>query len=235
MLKNYLLSMYASSTNDCNSKFLKLLEIDTDAFLLDCGCRDGASTLKFARRIRTRNIYGVDIDQETLKVAEKKGITAVCSNLNKKFPFKIGSFDVVTASQVVEHLYEVDNFVKEIHRVLKIGGYALISTENLSSWDNVFALILGYQEFSNNFSREYRIGNPLTPGHLNKIKEPLLLHVKIPAYHSLKDIFWIHNFKVEKIIGAGYHPFLGKMSSALSSVDSRHARFLIIKARKLRH
>ena len=66
-------------------------------------------------------------------------------DLNKKFPIKDNSVDVVVSDQVIEHLTDVvDNFVKEIFRILKPEGYAVISTENLSSWNNLFALLFGY-------------------------------------------------------------------------------------------
>ncbi len=41
------------------------------------------------------------------------------------------SFDVVVSFQVIEHIKEDANFLKEIHRVLKPGGKALITTPNI--------------------------------------------------------------------------------------------------------
>ncbi len=41
------------------------------------------------------------------------------------------SFDVVVSFQVIEHIKEDDQFLQEIHRVLKPGGKALISTPNI--------------------------------------------------------------------------------------------------------
>ena len=67
------------------------------------------------------------------------------------------------ANQVIEHLYETDSFVNEIPRVLRKDGYAVISTEALSSWHSVFALILGWQPFSltNISDKKLGLGNPL--------------------------------------------------------------------------
>ena len=41
------------------------------------------------------------------------------------------AFDVVVSFQVIEHIKEDDQFLQEIHRVLKPGGKALISTPNI--------------------------------------------------------------------------------------------------------
>ena len=41
------------------------------------------------------------------------------------------SFDVIVSFQVIEHIKDDVNFLKEIHRVLKPGGKALITTPNI--------------------------------------------------------------------------------------------------------
>ena len=46
----------------------------------------------------------------------------------KTLPFKDGSFDNVLAFEVLEHVFEVENAINEIHRVLKPGGGLLVST-----------------------------------------------------------------------------------------------------------
>lgn len=64
---------------------------------------------------------------------------------------------------VIEHLFDTDNFVSESFRILKPGGYTIVSTVNLASWHNIFALILGYQPFDfANISIKGTIGNPFS-------------------------------------------------------------------------
>ena len=81
---------------------------------------------------------------------------------NDRLPYDDESFDVVCSNQVIEHLARTDNFVSEILRVLRPGGYAVTSTENLASWHNIAALALGWQPFSlSNVSKVLGLGNPL--------------------------------------------------------------------------
>ena len=50
-----------------------------------------------------------------------------------KFPFKDSEFDSVVASQVLEHVFEPDDFVKEVKRVLKKNCFLLLTVPFV--WD----------------------------------------------------------------------------------------------------
>jgi len=57
--------------------------------------------------------------------------TFIESNVPPFAGIESNSFDTVIAFQVIEHIYNDDFFVKEIHRVLKPGGKAIITTPNI--------------------------------------------------------------------------------------------------------
>lgn len=107
----------------------------------------------------------------------------------------------------------------------------MISTENLSSWHNIFSLFFGWQPFSltNISSHSLGIGNPLALHRGENLSFPSWQHIRVFAYRGLKEIFEIKGFKVEKILGAGYHP----LPNFFAKIDLRHAAFLTIKARKV--
>lgn len=233
LFRNMGLYIFRQAEEDIKNKVLGLLERNNDAVLLDCGCGDGRLTKEFADKIGTRNIYGVDLDNNAIKQAKEKGIKTYYGDLNDVLPFDNNVFDVVMSHFVIEDLIFIDTFVKEIFRVLKPCGYAIITTENLASWHNIFALLIGYQDFTIHVSNEIHLGNPLSPHYLKKHEhESPLGHVRCLTYQSLKEIFEIYGFKIEEIIGAGYYPFPKIISSMLSSLDPRHTHFITVKVRK---
>jgi len=58
----------------------------------------------------------------------RKGWTAV--NLNDDLPFRSAGFDLVMMLEVVEHLADIPHILREIARVMKPGGVAILSTPN---------------------------------------------------------------------------------------------------------
>jgi SAM-dependent methyltransferase len=55
------------------------------------------------------------------------------ANLNNGIPFDDSQFDVVVATEVIEHLENPWFFVRELYRVTKAGGVVVISTPNLAN------------------------------------------------------------------------------------------------------
>lgn len=232
----------AYQQNDLN--ILKLLEPDNKARVVDIGCGDGQKTIKFKKRIGCTTIVGIDGVEERLKAAQKRGINnVICTNIEEKWPLKSGSFDVVISNQVIEHLVDIDHFIKEIKRILKPGGYTVVSTENLASWHNIFALILGHQDFSHHIIKKSHVGNPLSPHFGEKtvawskydnsgVDDTAFPHIKILTLRSLINVFKVYGFRTEAYKGSGYYPLFSLDERIASSIDPFHSHFIVVKMRK---
>jgi SAM-dependent methyltransferase len=96
-------------------------EIGNPKFL-DVGCGTGANLEMLAQ---FGEAEGVDVSDEALEFCRAKGLN-VHKGLAEKLPFEDGSFDVVTALDVVEHLDDDAAGLREMHRVLKKDGKTLI-------------------------------------------------------------------------------------------------------------
>lgn len=233
MIKNLLASMWASAMDYNKKNILSLLYKSghRKCSFLDLGCDDGEWTMECAKALNAKKVAGVDIVESALKLARNRGVKTIKADLSKLLPIKSSTVDVIHANQVIEHVSSIDNFAKEIYRILRPGGGAIISTENASSWVNIFAMILGWQMFSltNLSSVRSGIGNPASI-HRGSVGEmSSWTHKTIFSYLGLKEFFEAHRFKVKAISGAGYFPlpyWFGKL-------DKRHSHFLTILVTKI--
>jgi ubiquinone/menaquinone biosynthesis C-methylase UbiE len=138
---------------------LELLpRLGPDAKLLDVGCLEGSYTRMFADSIGAGSVHGVDISLND--DARAKGIEAVEFDLNsgEKLPYANGEFDVVVCIESLEHIYPTDFILREIRRVLKPKGTAIIDVPRLDSFLNISLLTLGFQPPGIECSRERRYG-----------------------------------------------------------------------------
>ncbi len=211
---------------------LSLLEHDEEAEFLDLGCDDGVWTLKLSEEIGTNKISGYEIIKKAGQKAKEKGVKVQFGDLNDRINYPSNSFDVIHANQVIEHLNNTDLFISEVYRLLRPRGYALISTENLSSWHNIFALLLGYMPFSltNVSSKTGAVGNPLAPHSGGEFwNETSWEHQRIFTIRGLKHLSLLHGFEFESVLAAGYYPF----GNLFSKLDPSHSAFITLKIRKV--
>jgi 2-polyprenyl-3-methyl-5-hydroxy-6-metoxy-1,4-benzoquinol methylase len=63
-------------------------------------------------------------------------------DLNSPLAKQENSFDVVVAAEVIEHLENPRFMIREIFRLLRPGGVALITTPNNESWRSLLSLVI---------------------------------------------------------------------------------------------
>jgi methionine biosynthesis protein MetW len=100
---------------------------------LDVGCGDGA---RYGARVHASGVevHGVDISEVAVESARARGVNARVASLADPLPYPDASFDVVICLEVLEHLVDPAVVAREIARVLKPGGFALLSVPNSAFW-----------------------------------------------------------------------------------------------------
>lgn len=232
-LRRGLLKLQTSQEAENRRVILELLEPDESARVLDLGSGDGSFTIQLGNRIGTHELFAVEIVEKFVQQCQARGIRAYVGSLNDPLALDNEAFDVVHANQVLEHLNQTDLFIREILRVLRRGGYAIISTPNLAAWHNIASLFLGWQPFSAMLSDEINVGNPLLTTYKMKAAGGLYpVHRRIPTYRGLRELLVYHGFKIEKMVGVCYPPLPIWLSRIASYLDPRHAGVLTVKVRK---
>ena len=154
-------------------------------------------------------------------------------DLNQEFPFENESFDVILASEIIEHLSNTDSFLKEMHRVLRVGGYTIISTPNLSSWPNIIFLLFGKQPAVASVSDEIVV-NTWHAHSDYRFSPEGPSHRRIFTLGALEGLLVFHGFRVEKRMGSGFAPFPIWLARIISLIDKTHASRITVKARKIK-
>jgi SAM-dependent methyltransferase len=198
------------------------------ARILDLGCWDGANTIRYVPG--DARTSGVEINTEAAAEARSRGIDVAPADLNSELPFNDETFDAVVSNQVIEHLSNTDAFLSEAFRVLRPQGILAVSTENMASWHNIGALVLGWQAFSLTNVSQHRagVGNPLANLRGVEPMQPGWEHLRIFSTRGLKELVEAHGFEDVQVRGSGYYPF----PSRLGTRDPRHAALITAVARR---
>jgi SAM-dependent methyltransferase len=72
-------------------------------------------------------VYGIEPDAGAVRLAARRGGAVLCRASGTELPFRPASFDVVLASDVLEHIDDDAGAAREISRVLRPGGVFIFS------------------------------------------------------------------------------------------------------------
>ena len=197
------------------------------ATLLDLGCGDGGWTMHVAAKVGAKRVLGIEFIEEFAAAARRAGVEVLGADLGERLPLDDASADVVHSNQVIEHLPKTDFFMREIARVLKPGGYAVVSTNNLSSWHNIVSLALGWQPTPCHVSDELIVGNPGNFVEGMESYAPGQTHLRVFTGRALAGLAAYHGLRVDAQRGAGYYPLPPPAAGVLARIDPTHAAFLV--------
>ena len=129
------LIMLSSQTEMLNSSklnlerikiFLEMVSaIGTGLSVLDIGCGDGVLSIPIWKM--GHNVVSVELPIVAAQ-AKKYSIPQLVIGDAEQLAFPVSSFDVVLASEVIEHLWHPQSFLDEAYRVLKADGCLIIET-----------------------------------------------------------------------------------------------------------
>lgn len=182
--------------------------------LLDVGCWDGTATVRYGTALGAE-MHGIEIFPRPAREAEARGVGVAALDLeHARFPWDTGSFDVIVANQVFEHLKNIWLPLSEIHRVLKPGGHFVISVPNLASLHNRILLACGRQPTS---------------------IRTLGVHVRGYTLGELIELITLDGaFERRRIAGVGFYPLPARVSRPLARMWAGGSHTVVLTVRKAR-
>jgi SAM-dependent methyltransferase len=101
--------------------------------ILEFGCGSGLNCDFLLRRHNPRAVVGFDVSKDSVELAQRQydGLTVKCDDAcDPSLDLDSGTWDLVVSFEVLEHVPDMNNFVRNIRRHLASDGIAFISTPN---------------------------------------------------------------------------------------------------------
>lgn len=92
--------------------------IESGSKVLDLGGGDGHLG-ELLTKAKGCKVTVMDLSAKAIKIAQERGLNAQVGNLEEKLPFTDNSYEVVILSEVLEHIINSENLIKEASRVSK--------------------------------------------------------------------------------------------------------------------
>ena len=169
--------------------------------LLDIGC--GAGTFLVEAREAGFDVAGQEVAPFFIEYCRTQQNLTIYSGEIETAPIPDHSLDYVTAFDVIEHHPDPNHMVSEMHRYLKTGGLAVISTHDIG---NFYARVYG---------QKWRYLNPI--GHLTYFSR-----------HTLRKLLEKNGFKILHV--GGIHTIDGSNSAERKNKVSQFFKVILLRA-----
>ncbi|KKT69920.1 MAG: Methyltransferase type 11 [candidate division WWE3 bacterium GW2011_GWB1_44_4] len=194
-----------------NELILKLLQTKKQLRVLDVGSGETAGyrflvdkSVKYGISLAGLEYHAVDNNPKIQVLLKDTGIIFHLADLMQiDTMFAEGFFDVIIASEIIEHLVDTDKFIVTLGKLLAQDGYIYLTTPNLASWHGRLMLLFGYQPLASEVSSEraeFGKGNILAKYYHGKA----IMHVRVFTLRALLDFLKYHGFCIEAVWGGGY-------------------------------
>ena len=170
-----------------SANFLKGLNI------LDIGCGGGLISEPMARL--GANVTGIDASEKNVKIAklhsEKNGLEINYINTSPEKLNEQAKFDIILNLEIIEHVNDVNLYIKSCNKLLKKNGLMFTATLNRSFMSYIKAII----------GAEYILRwLPIGTHDWNKFIKP----------EELEKLLNLEKFSTVDIKGLNFNPFLNK-------------------------
>jgi 2-polyprenyl-3-methyl-5-hydroxy-6-metoxy-1,4-benzoquinol methylase len=183
----------------------RIVPDDVPLRILDVGCGTGLNAQHLAAKGHT--VVGLDLSPVAISKFRQKGFEGIVCDVEKEggAPFPSGSFDLIFASEVIEHVADTATFLAELNRLVRVGGTLVLSTPNSAFWPYRILGVLGRT------ATEYQ-----HPGHVRFFSRRYLVNSLKAAGFAIEKISARHIYCIcSSGIGDPIAPVLKRLGFAI--------------------
>jgi len=181
--------------------------------VLEIGCGNGVVLHHVAQRCKA--ITGIEISPDRCRVARgnlaglNKPVEILQGNIEHGIDQPDGSFDVIMWADVIAHVVDLFQAMREVSRLLSKGGTLITSTPNIAYLPRRFKLLLGKFPATSGANEGFNVrpGEMYDGGHFHYF-----------TFSSLKTLYQRYGLQVVRTIGFGR--ILSRLRNALPSLLS---------------
>jgi 2-polyprenyl-3-methyl-5-hydroxy-6-metoxy-1,4-benzoquinol methylase len=206
--------------------------IDGNDDVLEIGCGTG----NFVNFMKCKSFTGLEFSEKSILIARNKNINVINELLEEHVNTNKNKYDVVCYFQVLEHVKDPRQFIKDSIACLKQGGKLIIAVPNDDSF--IKKAVNGYLNMPPHHASRWpdhtlkNIASLFGIKFINLSYEPLhkqhiLFYAKTKVYHALNKVFGVKYRIVDRSIKNG---FLYIVATLLAYILAP----LIVKRKKIR-
>jgi len=156
--------------------------------VLEIGCSSGGTLATIKQTWPNSKVKGIEIVPEVAQEAKSKGLDVECCNIEEvELPYEKESFDYIIMADVIEHLREPEEVLRDLIPFLKKGGSFLCSIPNVQHVSVVTNLMKGRFDYAD-------------AGILDRT------HLRFFTMFSVKQLFTETNLSIEHLQGITWAP-----------------------------
>ena len=111
--------------------------------VLEIGCGCGATLLKIKNRYKNAELYGIELNEHSAKIAECFADISTENIENTKLSYGEGFFDYIIFADVLGHLYDPSLVLENMKKYLKKDGCIIASIPNVMHYSVIRELLSG--------------------------------------------------------------------------------------------
>ena len=147
--------------------------------VLEFGCGLGT----YAREMQkySPHVFGFDIEIDRVQTGVRNGVSGLLGSVGERLPFADNTFDIVFSNDVLEHVLDDRACAREIARVVRAGGRAVIFVPNRLYFFETHGIY---------WRGQYHFGNkPFVNWLPDALRNKLAPHVRAYTAGGLKGLF----------------------------------------------